>query len=261
MSVHRFTLLALVVVSVAANSGCNNFESPLTWDESPAADGLLGSWRGVEGDDADTRAEITRSDGGSFRVRMFKGEGDRHTAEFVADLVASEAVQVLQIRMSTYVKGGNGLHGEVSRHGFRFRRATLTDTDLTLQRLDGRMLGKLAEEAYSDASIRLKADTVVGCLGDDLTGSLWGLLWRSMSEQLDDDLQAKVLAALGNTSSSAELEEELAKLADLEVDPYEELNEMRTCIARQLPSEPLGELLRLYADLVFVGSVDRFVRD
>ena len=98
-------------------------------------------------------------------------------------------------------------------------------------------------------------------LGDDLTGSLWAMLWRSMSEQLEDDIQAKVLAALGNTSPPAELEAELAKLADIEVDPYEELNEMRTCIARQLPSEPLGELLRLYADLVFVGSVDRFVRD
>ena len=260
MSVHRFTLLALVAASVVANSGCNNFENPLTWDESPAADGLPGSWRGVEGDDADTRAEVTRGDGGSFRIRMFKGEGDRHTAEFIADLVASETVQVLQIRMSTYLKGGDGLHGEVSRQGFRFRRATLTDTELTLQRLDYDMLGKLAEEALSDAGIRLKADTVVGCLGDDLTGSLWGMLWSYMSEQLDDDLEAKVLAALSN-ESPAKVEEELAKLADLEVDPYEELNKMRRCIALHLPSSPLGELLQLYADLVFVGSVNRYVRE
>lgn len=163
-------------------------------------------------------------------------------------------MQVLQIRMETYVGK------DATRRGFRFRRATFTDNELTLQQPDVRMLGKLADEAYADAGIQVKAETVAGCLGDNMTGSLLGLFWDYLSEQLDDDLQTRVLAALGD-ESPAEVEEELAELADLEVDPYNELSQMRNCIARHLPSEPLGELFRLYADLVFVGKVDRYVRD
>ena len=258
--VRRSTLAAVVVLSIAALSGCNNFEASLDWDESPAADSFSGSWRSVEGENVGTRAEVTRIDGGSFQVRVFVGDDVEPGAAFVADLVAAESVQVLQIRMDSYEKGTRSLHGEVSRQGFRFRRASFADDGLTLQRLDIGTLGKLAEEAYAGTGIQLKAETVAGCVGEDLMGSLWGGLWSYMLEQLNDDLRAEVLTALGD-GSPTEVEEELAKLADHEVDPYAELAKMRTCIARHLPGEPLGELFRLFADLVFVGGIDRYVRE
>ena len=259
IGIRRSTLAAVVVVSITTLSGCDNFENSLTWDESPAADSLLGSWRLVEGEKAGTRAEVTRGDGGSFDVRMFVRKDVVPSAAFTADLVAADSVNVLQIRMGTYKEGARALHGQVTRHGFRFRRASIAGNELTLQRLDIGALGKLAEEAYAGTGIQLTAETVAGCVGEDLMGTLWGGLWSNMSEQLGEDLRAEVLTALGESAS--EVEEELAKLAELEVDPYAELAKMRTCIARHLPGEPLGELFRRFAEVVFVGPVDRYVRE
>lgn len=248
----RVAPLANVVACVVL-AGCDNFEHALTWDDSPAADGLVGSWRAVEGGDSGTVAEVSRTDDGALRVHLKQANGNS-TAKFVADLLATESVHVLQIRMKTY-EGR-----DATRSGFQFRRATFAGNELIVQGPDVQMLGKLAEEAYADAGVQMKAETVAGCLGDDMTKSLLGLFWGYLSEGLDDDLRAKVLTGLSN-EPPAKAEAELSELADLEVDPYTVLYQLRPCIARHLPSEPLGELFRLYADLVFVGKVDRYVRD
>ena len=250
----RSAMLATAVVSVVAITGCGNFENSLDWEESALADQLTGSWRLVEGDDKASVAEVSRSDDGAFRIQLEEANG-KTKAVVVADLLAAESVHVLQVRMETYT----GKDSNVTREGFRFRRATLADNVLTLQQADVGMLGKLAEEAYADAGVQMKAGTVAGCLGDDMTRSLPGLLWHEMIKGFDDDLRAKVLAALGNKPPT-ELEEELAKLADLVVDPYKELSQMRNCIARHLSGEQLGDLFRLHADLAFAGEVDRYVR-
>lgn len=247
----RVALLANVVACVAL-AGCNNFEHALTWDDSTEADGLVGSWRAVEGDDGGTVAEVSRADDGALRVHLKQANGNSK-AKFVADLLATESVHVLQIRMETY-EGR-----DATRNGFQFRRATFAGNELIVQGPDVQMLGKLAEEAYTDAGVQMKAETVAGCLGDEMTKSLLGLFWGYLSEGLDDDLRAKVLTGLSD-EPPAKAEAELAKLADLEVDPYTVLSKLRPCIARHLPGEPLGELFRLYADLVFVGKVDRYVR-
>ena len=249
----RSIMLAATLATIAAITGCENFENSLDWEASPLADQLTGSWRSVEGDDNGTVAEVSRTDDGALRIQIRKANGDSKAA-FVADLLAAEPVHVLQIRMKTY-EGK-----DATRSGFRFRRATFADSEVTLQQPDVPLLGTLAEEAYSDAGIQMKAEIVGDCLGEDMILSLFGLLWGDFSEKLDDDLRAKVLTALSG-DPPAEVEAELARLADLDVDPYEELSKMRTCIARHLPSEPLGELFRLYADLVFAGKIDRYVRD
>ncbi|MCY3839077.1 MAG: hypothetical protein OXH09_10615 [Gammaproteobacteria bacterium] len=245
-------LLANIVAYVVL-TGCDNFEHALTWDDSPAADGLVGSWRAVEGDDTGTVAEVSPTDDGALRIHLKHANGNSK-AKFVADLLATESVHVLQIRMKTY-EGK-----DATRRGFRFRRATFAGNELILQQPDVHMLGRLAEEAYTDAGVQMKAETIAGCLGDDMTNSLLGLFWGYLAEDLDDDLRAKVLTGLSN-EPPAEAEAELAQLADLEVDPYKVLSQLRPCIARHLPSELLGELFRLYADLVFGGKVDRYARD
>ena len=249
----RRAMLAAIVATGVAITGCENFANQLDWERSSLADQLTGSWRVVEGEDKGSVAEVSHTDEGALRIRLRKANGESK-ATFVADLLATESVHVLQIRMKTY-EGK-----DATRTGFRFRRAALADKELTVQRLDVHLLGKLAEEEFTGAGIQMKAEAVGGCLGNEVSGSLLGLFWGYLSEQLDDDLRAKVLATLADESVS-EVEEELSRLADLEVDPYKELSEMRTCIARQLPSEPLGELFRRHADLVFVGKVDRYVRE
>ena len=110
------------------------------------------------------------------------------------------------------------------------------------------------------AGLELSSNTVAGCVGEKLTGSLWAQFWTYMSEQLEDDLEASVVAALGDEAAS-DVEKELAKIAQVKVDPYEELANMRTCIARHLPSESLEQLFLSHTDLVFSGGTDRYERD
>lgn len=251
----RVTAPAAVLVT-ALLSGCENFENPLRWEESPLADDLVGSWNAVEGEDAGTSARVSRTDDGALRVELNKPDKNERFS-FIADLVASESVHVLQVRMDTYEPKSD----YVTESGFRFLRLTLAgDERLRVQRLDGSRLGKVAENVYTGAGLELSLDTVAGCLGEKLTQSLWAKFWTYMSEQLEDDLEASVVAALGDEAAS-DVEKELAKIAQVKVDPYEELANMRTCIARHLPSESLEQLFLSHTDLVFSGGTDRYERD
>ena len=61
-----------------------------------------------------------------------------------------------------------------------------------------------------------------------------------------------------------ELAQELDNLVErsegLVIDPYQELARLRTCVARFLSGESLGQLFSSHADRVFSGGVDLYVR-
>ena len=52
----------LTALLVAALSGCDGFDNPLRWEESPIADDLIGTWKAVEGPDTGVRARVSRKD-------------------------------------------------------------------------------------------------------------------------------------------------------------------------------------------------------
>ncbi|MDE0192250.1 MAG: hypothetical protein OXQ90_12920 [Gammaproteobacteria bacterium] len=269
-------MLAAVGLCAVAITGCSHFEHPLTWDESPVANDVLGSWRAVEGDEAGSIVAVSRAEDQGLRFQITYPDGTpatvkegkhKHRAEFGADLLGFASVAVLQIEASTY-----GEYDEEGRSlgsagsGYLFRRVKpLPDGTLSVHRLDRTVLGQVTESEFADSGLHLTVDKVHGCLGDDLRMFELTQAWKAITGNLDGELKVKVIAALGEENPADELAEELDNLVErfdrLNIDAYRELARLRTCIARYLPSTSLEQVFASHADQVFAGGVDLYVRD
>lgn len=92
--------------------------------------------------------------------------------------------------------------------------------------------------------------------------SAWRVLWEAINEELEGESRTDFLAALDEGGDSiSEFERQLDELDEHEVDPYAELAHMRTCITRFLPSDALGRIFSIHADLVFADRGDRYLRE
>ena len=268
-------MLAAVGLCAVGITGCSHFEHPLTWDESPVANDLLGSWRGIEGGEAGAIVAVSRAEGQGLRFRITYPDGtsatvrqgkDKHRAEFRADLLGFASVTVLQIEASTYEEyDEEGISLGSAGGGYLFRRVKpLPDGRLSVHRLDRRILGQVAESEFADSGLHLDVEKVHGCLGDELRMFELTQAWKAFTENLDSKLKAKVIAALDEENPADELAEELDNLVErfdrLDIDAYRELARLRTCIARYLPSTSLEQVFASHADQVFAGGVDLYVR-
>lgn len=248
--------LAVVVTLLGALllSACQTFENPLNWNESPMAKDLVGSWRSADSEDV---IKVSRTDIGDLQFEAPASDGGKTPDTFVADLLASGPIHVLQVRMDTYRKGGR----RAEETGFLFLRVTQgAEHSLLVHGLDVDLLSRVAERELRRSEMQMLATTVAECVGEELSDALWAKFWNLLSEALDTDLKAQILSAL-DYETREDVQESLAELAGLEIDPYRELAKMRTCIARHLPSETLGELLRRHADRLFSGEAERYVRE
>jgi len=270
----RVPALAATVLAGAAVTGCSNFKNPLDWEESPAADELIGTWYAVEGDDLGTEYDVSRTDDGTLRFDARFPEGTPATGDkdktkdravFLAKLLGSGAVDVLQVDVSSYEEfeaAGTALRTMGS--GYIFRRVEfLPNGDLSVKQLARGTLGRLAEAELADSGWQLDASTIHGCLSDDMQMFALASMWREIADDLDDELLAEVVtAAFGEDDAASldEVERELERFEDFRLDPYKELSRLRTCIARHLPSEALGRILLSHADQVFPDEDYRYVR-
>ncbi|MDE0192251.1 MAG: hypothetical protein OXQ90_12925 [Gammaproteobacteria bacterium] len=235
-------------------SACQTFENPLNWGESPMAGQLVGTWRAAEGED---RVRVSRTDNGPLRFEEASCDDSDPPDTFIADLLASGSVHVLQVRMDTFSEDGRRPEGT----GFGFLRVTQGAEDSVLvQGIDVDLFSRVAEEELRESKMQMQAKTVAECAGEKLGVALWAKFWNELSEPLAIDLQAQILSAL-DYKTLGDVAGPLAELAELEIDPYAELAKMRTCIARHLPSETLGDLLLRHADRVFTEEAERYVRE
>lgn len=268
---HRNGSMPGLIVVVLWLAGCGNFENPLNWEESPVADSLVGSWRGVAGNETGTLVLVSRKDQGLwFEMTYPKGapaatkqDKRKHRAEFRADLLGSESVDVLQIHASTYEEFDEQDESIGSAGGgYIFVRIDHSPGEgAAAHWLDRIALGRVAEAEFPDGEVRIAIRKVSSCLGEELRLASWRELWEAINEEIEGETKSDFLAALdGGGDAIAKFERELAELDDLVVDPYQELAHLRTCIARYLPSESLGLIFSSHADRVFTDRVDRFVR-
>ena len=235
-------------------SACQTFENPLNWNESPNAGDLVGSWRSADGEDV---VKVSRTEFGELQFEAPATDGGKTPDTFIADLLASGPVHVLQVRMDTFRRGGNRPEGA----GFLFLRVIQgAEHSLLVHGLDVDLLSRVAERELRGSEMQMRATTVAECVGEELRDALWAEFWDLLSEPLGTDLKAQVLSAL-DYETREHLQESLAELADTEIDPYPELAKIRTCIARHLPSETLGELLHRHADRVFSEEAEHYVRE
>ena len=266
-------MLGGVLFAVATLTGCDNFENPVRWEESPLANDLPGSWRAVDGEDAGVAAQVTRQAQGILHFELTfpektpatsKSDKYKHRATFDAELLGSASVNILQIRMSSYEEfeqDGQSL-GTAAGTGYRFRLVTVSpEAGLRVHHLDRTVLGRLAEEAFAQSGLEIDAQAVTSCLSDEMTLRVWGEFWDKINDQLTDAARADLVAALETGGDSVEdFERGIAELEAIKVDPYKELARIRTCVARHLPSQSLEQLFRLHSDLVFSENPNLYVR-
>ena len=267
-----FPSMTLTALLVAA-SGCDNFDNPLHWDESPIANDLVGTWEAVEGPDTGVRARVSRTDEETLGFELTYPENTestleadryKHRATFLGNVLGADSVNVLQVRMDSYDEfDEDGASLWDSATGFLFLRISAAAEDgVRVHRLNPEALGRLAEEELAASGLVIDGDAFTRCLGNDIRDSLWTKTWTDIREELDEELLAEVQDALGlDQQAVAEIQQESARLAELSVDPYEELSHIRTCVAARLPSESLERLFVLHTDPVFSGGTDRYVRE
>lgn len=249
-------LLAEFILLIGAMllSACQTFENPLNWSESPMAGQLVGTWRAAEGED---RIKVSRADNGALRFEEASSDDGDPPDTFIAHLLASGSLHVLQVRMDTFSEDGRPPEGT----GFGFLRVTQgAENSVLVQGIDVDLFGRVAEEELRGAEMRMQVTTVAECVGDKATEALWAKFWNDLKEPMGNDLQAQILAALDH-QTRRDVVKALAELTGREVDPYRDLTKMRTCIALHLPSEYLGELFLHHADRVFLEDAERYVRE
>lgn len=275
--VHVLLGAAPVVALAAVLAGCNgSFDNPLPWRASPLTDELVGTWRLGEGDDTAVVARVAQRPDGALSVELtypdgavgtFETRKTKERATFLADLVAADSLHLLQIRLDTYEEFDE--HGEALRDsakGYQFRRAILSpDSGLSIRELRGSVLGRLAEAELADAGVEIDITTAGQCVSGDFEAGLlleWVRgLWQEVDGKLSDGAKAELVTALaGKGETIADFERALAELDEKKTDPYKELAGMRTCLARRLPGDALGQLFLMHSEAIFSGEVDRYVR-
>lgn len=252
------------LVALVAAVGCNNFENPVRWDESPNEKQLVGVWETVDGTEDPFRASI-KSDVKeplSFELTylkdtksMFDSDISVHRATFLADLVSSSDVELLQIHMGSFAEfEADGSEIEGTLGGYWFGHVTVDEETATLRYLDVQAMAAAAESALDGSGHSMHATEFLNCLSTDLQfGSLWTFL-------KDKDLAA-LAKVLGEAEDSVpDTESAIEEFETLVIDPYKELARIKKCIARKLPSEYLEQVFQSSADEVFVGKVAQLVR-
>ena len=265
--------MLLTTLFVAALSGCDNFDNPLRWEASTVANDLVGTWKAVEGPDTGVRARVSRTDDETLEFELTYPDNTESTLEpdqykqratFLGDVLGSGALHVLQVKMDSYDefdKDGESLWDSAT--GFLFLRITGSpENGVHVHRLNPEVLGRVAEKELAASGLKIEGEAFARCLNDEIRDSLRTRVWIDIREGLDDELLAEVQDALGlDQREVAEIQRQSAKLAELKVDPYEELSGIRTCVAARLPSESLERVFLLQADRVFSGGADRYVRE
>ena len=276
---HVRPMATLVVALAGVLAGCSDsFDNPLPWQASPLLTnelgGIVGIWRLVE-DDAAVVARVSKQDG-ALRVELTYPDGAEATFEtrktkaratFLADLVAVDSLHVLQIRLDTYEEFDE--HGEalrVSANGYLFRRVVHSpDSGLSIQKLRGSVLGRVAEAELADADIEIDVAAASRCVSGDFEAGLllkWSRgLWQEIDGKMSDGAKAELVAALGGEDATiADVERALAEFDEKKTDPYKELAGMKSCLARRLPGDALGHVFLKHSEAIFSGEVERYAR-
>lgn len=260
--------LSCVFVLLAA--GCANFEHPLPWKESADSKQLVGNWRSI--DDAVTPYDVSieQSPNGSLvfdiDLRMhdaaeierpsFVRSDDAQRVSFEGRLLAMDDVHLLEVAMDTYqeMDAMDDSISSASERGFQFVQVISDGAIAEFRMLDISSLGFVAEADLAEAMIQLAAPKYVACLNDEVINGHIASVFKALIA--DGEMPDTAFS----DTSLAELEQAVADYQSLQVDPFEELASLRTCVTLKLPGERVGELFYDHSQAVFTGPVERIVR-
>lgn len=158
-------LTALLVVTM---SGCDTFDNPLRWEESPIADDLVGTWKEIEGPNARHHAKVRvwRADDKTLGFEATSTEEPRTT--FLGNVLKGGSVHVLQVRLDSYKEfDENGEASSDSATGFYFVRvAPSPENGVSVHDLDVDTMGKVAETELAASGVEIEGEAFARCRRD-----------------------------------------------------------------------------------------------
>ena len=235
-------LTALLVVTM---SGCDTFDNPLRWEQSPIADNFVGTWKETEGRDAGLHARVWRADDKTLGFEVTSPDKPRTT--FLANVLTSDSVHVLQVRMDSYKEfDEDGGSPEDQATGFYFVRIAPSEHGVNIHDLDVDTMGRVAEKELAASDVTIPEDAYARCLRDSIRDRIW---------------KKALLAGLLSEQQAEAIKRESARSPEARIDPYPDMERLRTCLAHRLPSESLDQLFLEHADEVFSGETSVFLRE
>ena len=246
IEIRPFMSTFLIVLLVATMSGCDSFDNPLRWEQSPIADDLVGAWKQVEGPRAGLHAKVWRADDKTLGFEVTSPNEPRRTT-FLGNFLKAGSVHVLQVRLDSYKElDEDGESPADSATGFYFLRIAPSEDGASVHYLNPSMMGRVAEEELPASEVKIPEKSYALCLSDSIRDSVW---------------KKALLAWLLSEQEAEAIQRESAGLPEVRVDPYPEMARLRTCVAHRLPSESLEQLFLEHSARVFSGETARFVRE
>ncbi|MDE0242146.1 MAG: hypothetical protein OXQ84_18460 [bacterium] len=235
----------LTALLVATMSGCDTFDNPLHWEETPMADGLVGTWKEIEGRNAGLHARVWRADDKTLGFEVTSPDNPRTT--FLANVLTAGAVHVLQVRLESYKEfDEDGESPEDPATGFFFVRIAPSEHGVNIHDLDVDTMGRVAERELAASDVTIPEEAYARCLRDSIRDRIW---------------KKALLAGLLSEQEAEAIQRVSARSPEARIDPYPDMARLRTCVAHRLPSESLEQLFLEHADEVFSGETSVFVRE
>lgn len=252
-------------LAIVASTGCTNFQHPLPWEHSSIHESVVGEWQSIEDAATHMKVDIKKNENGSLLVEIYLddlGSGDGANSEanlpfssrasyvsFEGEVLGSSDLHVLQIDMASYDERDDKDEAIDGKHlkGYRFVRVLPTEKQLELRLVDVRSFSRLAEHALANEESMLSIKEFSDCLEGDASAFLILDAIREGVEQGEISLSSEI-----DLAEFMRLEENLRN-HEL-VNPYEELQKMRACIAYKLPGAVLGRLFELNPEGSFNGE-------
>lgn len=243
--------IVYVCLTIVASTGCTNFEHPLPWAHSPLHDNLSGSWLEVDGSTSPIKMDVSLLENNtlSFKLEIdpttessssdssFPRSTRTRFVYFNGDVLASNDVHILQVDMDSYEERNieEGEPKSNTHEGYRFLRLHPADDSVIFRQIDIHQFARYAEARLSIEEISLTNRDFADCVDEKIQVEFF-------SERLNELLSERP-NELFSVEERIEMEEFLQEYENREVEPYEELQRMRECIAYKLPGEVLGRLI------------------
>lgn len=241
-------------------TGCQSFENPITWDESIKSSELLGVWKSVEGAEDPLTVNVSSGMDG-LDIEMFylnERTNEEERAIFTGHLLASKELHVLQVDMATYQeRTADGKTKNNNEEGYIFARVELDGNELLVRDVSFDKFGKAAEELIQDNNIQMDVREVSNCLESELKIDVAVM---SLPDLLNENDWDHIVSMLKVEIEDHEKFKAVIDGKHEKVDPFRQVNSLRTCVAKKLSSEMLEQVMESNADSVFVGETYELVR-
>ena len=246
-------LIVCVIAAIVTTAGCSNFDHPLPWDHSPLHEKLLGSWQSMDDAVTPMKVHVATEEAIKSDSSFPFSTSTRHVS-FNGVALASNDVDVLQIDMKSYEErdSKDEKTRDSSREGYRFVHVVPADDSMVFHLLDIKSFARYVEAELSIVGTSVPASKFADCIDEEIRILIFARLLNDLLNERSSNLLTE--------DEHSELEQALLDDEKREVDPYEEMQNMRECVAHRLSGDVLGRMFSSAPDASFSGETIQLMK-